>query len=119
MKPSYEDIVSRIKEEPLWFTQKGVPRYIKFHPDHRSNIYADAVKLIRIKCQFCEKNFLVELCSKEGSTDFASVRFKENLYGDPPNVSCCIGGPTATSTFIDVVESWELSNNGRWVSLWK
>jgi hypothetical protein len=36
----YDDILSRIAEEPTWFDEHAVPRYCTFAPDQIANIYA-------------------------------------------------------------------------------
>lgn len=49
MHVSYEDILSRIPENPIWWAG-AVPRYCPFEP-HLLSVYADEAALIRIECQ--------------------------------------------------------------------
>lgn len=59
MNHSYEDIRSRIDEEPRWFDEDAVPRYCAFSPRETANIYADEVVLAEIACQGCGRPFHV------------------------------------------------------------
>jgi len=118
MKCAYEDIRKRIKEEPKWFDESGVPRYDKFSPDMISNIYADEVALVEIECQWCGKKFLVEvtwdILDKLRDVPPLSKRVKkgEIYYGDPPIHKCT--GDTMTSDFVRVIEFWQRNGYGDW-----
>jgi len=116
MKAYYEDIRKRIKEEPKWFDENGVPRYDEFHPKLCPNIYADEVVLIEIKCQACGRRFLVELSWNIHDEIFRKIpsleeRIKNNSihYGDPPfhliNGKPCVGN-TMNSVPLRVVQFW-------------
>ena len=115
MHTSYKDIFDRIKEEPKWFDEYAVPRYNIFSPDQCANIYANIVKLILIECQSCERPFFV--CMSYAHYEKSSKRFDLNLYGDPPNIGCCLVGPMQNSISRKITEYWEkdYSNNGLWV----
>lgn len=63
MKSDYEDIRSRIAEEPSWFNEDGVPRYGKFHPSNLSNIYSHEGALVDVACQSCGHLFKVAFSS--------------------------------------------------------
>jgi len=93
MHQSYRDIRDRIAEPPTWFDSDGVPRYGPFDPSMSPNIYADEVALLRIACQACQEQFLVEMHSSWRFNDnngysrrvMLSDRGVGNLhYGDPP-----------------------------------
>jgi len=58
MFPNYDDITSRITEDPTWYTKQGVPRYGEFKPAE-CNIYAYYSLLMEIGCQDCGKRFLI------------------------------------------------------------
>jgi len=58
MFPGYEDVTSRIDEEPTWYTGEGYPRYGYFDPGE-CNIYADYSTLMLILCQSCHKPMLI------------------------------------------------------------
>lgn len=58
MFPEYDDITSRIEEEPTWYTIEGFPRYGKFEP-RQCNIYSRYSILMKIECQSCGKEFLI------------------------------------------------------------
>lgn len=60
MNICYQDILSRIKEKPLWFDENAVPRYCKFSPD-TIQIYTDEVALLKIQCQACNYEFHVAI----------------------------------------------------------
>ena len=115
MKPSYEDIKKRISEEPKWYDQHGVPRYEEFNPELTSNIYADEVVLLEIRCQWCGKKFLVEI--NRDIVDVMVYKFPtlEKLirngaihYGDPPYHDCV--GDTMNCDDIKVVQYWKKEN---------
>ena len=46
---------------PLWWDANGVPRFAAHHPKLCPDIYADQVALVRISCQGCGHEFLVQL----------------------------------------------------------
>lgn len=108
MKAYYGDILSRIKETPLWFDEHGVPRYEPFRPDLVANIYAVEAALVRIHCQNCRYKFDVAFSSAERDKELLTdlvVRMALS-YGDPPNVRCCPSGPTMTSDAKRVLQFW-------------
>lgn len=114
----YKDIMSRIKEEPRWFDENGVPRYCHFDPRKCANIYARECCLFHIKCQGCGKDFNVCMSWNTMSGYLQNQKsIKEKIqkdkylhYGDPPNVECCSAGPTMNSVPVKVLEFWDLSN---------
>lgn len=113
MKHHYKDIRSRIKEEPKWWDENGVPRYCGFSPDETSNIYAREAVLLRIACQRCQQEFDVCLSCftlKEFLDETPSLKKRiedESIhYGDPPNAGCCPAGPTMNSEPLRVLEYW-------------
>ena len=55
----YDDILSRIAEEPVWFDEHAVSRYCKFAPDNLANIYAGEAALAEVTCQVCKRLFRV------------------------------------------------------------
>jgi len=105
MKPFYPDIVSRISEEPSWWDQHGVPRYGKFEPKLSSDAYAGSVALLKIECQDCGREFLVEM-HKCGSSNPLFWG-----YGDPPAHHCC--GDTMGSIMLSVEECW-IQRHAQW-----
>jgi len=121
MNCDYEDIRSRIPEQPKWFDEEGVPRYCDFSPCKVANIYADEVALAGITCQGCGTRFKVAFSRSRNSAMVAQVmghtwvppsladqiRSKEIHYGDPPNTGCCPAGPTMNSEPRRVLEYWQ------------
>lgn len=119
MLARYEDIRKRIKEEPKWFDSNGVPRYDDFHPDLSPNIYAEEVCLLKIKCQECQQEFLVEmnwsrmeLVINEYSRPLSErIKDKSIHYGDPPRHreedSNCSAGDTMNCDDVEVVQFWK------------
>ena len=123
MLPSYDDIKSRIPEEPKWYDDNGVPRYGDFTPNNVPNIYAEEAMLMEISCQDCGERFLVAL-QTAGMMDklwnpkarSLSERIDEYLkekehngfpfhYGDPPIHGCV--GDTMNCEDHRIVEFWQ------------
>ena len=103
MHQTYDDIKSRIQEEVSWYDQNGTPRYGKFTPKACPSIYTDQVILLRIACQQCGREFLVEMHAGW----FEELNPKKLHYGDPPSHNDdCIGGDTMNCNDIEVVEVW-------------
>jgi hypothetical protein len=111
----YNDIRSRIAEEPLWFDEHAVPRYNPFSPNETANIYGDESCLLLIECQACSHEF--QVCLSRGSfmSDVPSlaslVESQQIHYGDPPNGGCCAAGPTMNSVPRRVLEFWRKSDD--------
>ncbi len=103
MKANYQDIVSRIKEDPAWYDQNGTPRYGAFHPDLCPSIYANSVGLFLIACQDCKDTFRVEMhCLYWGTrTELPPSKWH---YGDPPIHDCV--GDTMNCDDLQVLEFW-------------
>ena len=114
MKASYDDIKSRIDEEPSWYDFNGVPRYGKFTPSAVPNIYTGQVALLRIACQACGQHFDVEIHTPTWPPD-VMIRPKEWHYGDPPRHNCPGGGDTMNCDDLYVLESWHRDRGGQWV----
>jgi hypothetical protein len=112
MHSNYEDIRSRIPEEPTWYDANGVPRYGPFKPEMCPNIYAHTVVLLRIECQYCKREFSVEMHDEV----FAPIKHPKNLhYGDPPVHECVGGGDTQNCDDLAVLEVWHREGIGEWV----
>lgn len=102
MHDSYRDIRGRIKDDPRWHDQNGVPRYDVFTPDQCPDIYAKTVVLLEIACQYCGKRFVVQM-----SYDIfarAAINPKNMHYGDPPSHGCV--GDTMNCDDLAVLEVW-------------
>lgn len=118
MNACYDDIMSKIPEEPTWFDENAVPRYCSFHPSCVADIYAHNCALVKIACQNCEHQFLVSMSwsfpwhiKRDGPPD----RLLAGIgYGDPPNVCCCAAGPTMTSDVLEVLEFWHKTDAFEW-----
>ena len=101
MRNNYEDIRSRIAEQPSWYDSNGAPRYGEFEPSMCPNIYARQVFLLRIACQRCGEQFLVEM----NSGWFNKIYEPRILhYGDPPVHGCV--GDTMNCDDLEVVQVW-------------
>jgi hypothetical protein len=59
MNNGYQDICDRIAEEPLWWDERAVPRYVEFSPEETANIYCEEALLLEIACQECGRRFQV------------------------------------------------------------
>lgn len=127
MNRYYEDLLSRINEEPVWFDEHAVPRFCPFEPGKAANIYAEEVVLTEIACQNCARRFLVAFSRSQMDAisfikDQARFRWladeikKRSLhYGDPPNMHCCASGPSMNSEMLRVVEYWRRNKHFEWV----
>ncbi len=105
MHNDYGDIRSRISDEPLWFDDNGVPRYEAFSPMMLPCIYATQAALLEIKCQGCQRKFMVGIGN--GFLPPTVLRKDELHYGDPPLHGCI--GDTMNSMPLQVHEFWERS----------
>ena len=105
MNTCYDDILSRIKDPPIWWDEYAVPRWCEFHPNQVANIYASKVVLLHIECQNCSTPFKVAM----SCTNITPWRrtLEELEYGDPPNSDCCGSGPSMSSVPIRVLEFWD------------
>jgi len=133
MKNDFKDIRDKIKEEPLWYDENGVPRYAKFHPELSPNIYAAEVILLEIACQYCKKRFFVEMNwvhykshpwyrHPESFSNRLRLWLENDRlgwcpihYGDPPNHNCV--GDTMNCIDIRIVEFWCWDREG--LGVWK
>ena len=111
MKCSYTDILNIIPSDPLWWDERGVPRYVEFCPSLSSNPYAHEVALLIVECQACSYRFRVCLSSDHfDSIHNESLSLLEQhphlYYGDPPNKPCCRPGPTMTSVSRHILQFW-------------
>lgn len=104
MNNEYHDIRSRISEPPKWWDENAVPRFCEFAPRHAANIYAREASLVLIECQGCRTPFKV--CVIGFGKLAQRIRDGSLHYGDPPNVECCIGGPTMNCIDVRVLEYW-------------
>lgn len=111
MKQNYSDILSRIKDSPLWWDECGVPRYEPFHPSQLNCIYSKEAVLFLIRCQACGRSFEVAAAGHifGGTESLANAILDHHLhYGDPPNAGCCAAGPTMNSEPISVLSYWHM-----------
>jgi hypothetical protein len=121
MLESYNDIRSRIPEQPKWHDEHGVPRYDDFHPSLSPNVYAAEVLLYEIACQNCDARYLVEenwnaydllsiISGKPTPALSDRVRRQAVHYGDPPCWEC---GAGATMNCLDIrtVQFWTRDND--------
>jgi len=109
MYENYNDIKSRIKESPGWYDQNGTPRYGKFDPEMCPNIYSPLVALMRIACQDCRAEFLVEMHSGTWEKEKHEYPPSKWHYGDPPAHGCI--GDTMNCIDLEVIEVWRHDAN--------
>jgi len=103
----YNDILSRIADQPIWFDEHAVPRYCDFAPRHLANIYAREAALVEVTCQVCKRLFRVAFSEanwRRGKIADA-IRSRTLHFGDPPNVDCC-GNASMNSEPRRVIEYW-------------
>ena len=118
MRPSYDDILNRIKTAPKWYDSNGVPRWSKFSPMD-CGVYSRAIAYMLIGCQGCNQKFRVasEIGSYQGELIYPNKISVDEWgavgsfhYGDPPRHNGddgeCIG-VTMNSEPIQILEFWE------------
>ena len=127
MYQRYDDILSRIGEEPAWFDEHAVPRYCTFAPNKIANIYSGETALAEVTCQCCKRIFRVAFSEINWNAEriavcrplnpgvpevhWKSARISDAIrsrtlhFGDPPNV-CCHAGATMNSEPRRVIEYW-------------
>jgi hypothetical protein len=115
MRTDYQDIRSRIAEEPTWYDENGCPRYGTFYPAMCSGVYAKVAVLLEIDCQDCGQRFMVAMTEcpwfpKDAYIE-QSIKDKTLHYGDPPrhldhNGDDCVGG-TMNCGDLRIVEYWD------------
>lgn len=116
MNHHYNDIRSRIQSKPLWFDENAVPRYEPFNCRDRANIYAKEVTLLEIACQNCGHRFDVCMTNNwNGPTLRQQIEDGLIHYGDPPNVQCCMAGPTMNCLDLRVIEYWHNPKIFEWI----
>jgi len=117
MLPSYNDIRSRISEDPSWFTGDGVPRYGHFEPE-ALGVYDVIAALFLVRCQSCQAQLKIG-AGRPRLTLWQVMRDKEPKVatleefarswqcGDPPRHDCPGAGETMTAIEVAVLEAWE------------
>jgi hypothetical protein len=117
MHVDYTDIRSKITELPVWFDEHAVPRYCPFEPERCANIYCDEAVLAEITCQGCHRAFSVALSQDSTETyERGGCRLADDIrdralhFGDPPNVGCCLSGPTMNSEPRRVLQYWSCNH---------
>jgi len=103
MHENYNDIKDKIKEEPQWYDQNGVPRYAPFNVDLCPDIYSNMIGLFWIECQECGQAFNAEMHANYWSKELHEPPAKWH-YGDPPAHGCV--GDTMNCVDIKVIEIW-------------
>lgn len=114
MNHHYRDIVDKLGE-PVWWDERGVPRYCEFSPNLLNDIYVNEAILLLIECQDCGTRFDVAIGrSAMNLIDNLDIPTLEQLiksgqihYGDPPNYGCCSAGASMNSIPIKVKEYWK------------
>lgn len=142
---SYDDIralADKLGMQPIWWDAHGVPRYVEHHPRHAADIYANEAVLLRIACQLCQTEQLVQMtwssmstvraqihaewaCLSRGAPkpDVGQMSLAEFIrtgtihYGDPPHHDIggefCHAGCTMNCDDLAVVEYWR-RDEGDW-----
>jgi hypothetical protein len=100
----YDDIRERIPEPPKWWDEYAVPRYCEFVPHQAADMYAYEAALVLIECQGCATQFHVCISGRGNIAE--QIRCRTLHYGDPPNVRCCLAGPTMNCIDLQVVQFW-------------
>jgi len=125
MWAAYEDITSRLGE-PLWWDERGVPRYDRFTRKLVADIYAHEIALVEIQCQSCLKRFDVAFSYgpmqqvTNPNLPSLSERVTDDTihYGDAPrhhdaDGQGCVGN-TMNCNELRVLEFWRVSQKYDW-----
>lgn len=117
MKPNYSDILTRIDEPPVWWTEGGVPRWADMHPLEVGG-YTCKVVFMRIACQSCGEQFIVSLSEHMYDKHRGVPPLEQRLasYGDVPSNKCCAVGDTMTSYPVRIESMW-VDERGDWRKL--
>ncbi len=127
MLPNYKDITDRAGT-PLWFDERGVPRYVEFHPQHCALPEADEAFLVEVRCQACGTPFFVALSwgsrrqpyRKDASIPNPRLTATGGTalnYGPPPNTGCCPVGTSMRSDFHRIIQGWIRTAKDVWLQL--
>ena len=117
MLPSYADIRALTDQAPIWFDERGVPRYAPFHPS-LLGVYDRYAVLAEIECQSCGERLLVGVgrpehlfCRTNGKTEIVVQSLdwlaKDFVFGDPPRHDCPGAGESMSCIERRIVEAWE------------
>lgn len=115
MHRSYHDILSLIPQNPTFWQEGGIPRFMPFTPRDATGVYTTEAVLAKIRCQNCHESFVVLFEQKNGDLDRLGreapsiaerITSKSLHYGDPPNVTCCAAGPSMNSELCEILEYW-------------
>jgi hypothetical protein len=114
MHASYDDIISRIGTEPIWYDEHAVPRYCAFEPGRSASIHTSEIALAEISCQECRRRFRVALSAVNfrERTIAEAIQNKTLHYGDPPRHDgdpadpACLAGATMNGEPLRVLEYW-------------
>jgi hypothetical protein len=115
MHASYDDIISRISTEPIWFDEHAVPRYCVFEPRRSASIHIGEIALAEITCQECKRRFRVafSVVNFRERTIAEAIQNKTLHYGDPPRHDgdpttshACLAGASMNSEPRWVLEYW-------------
>jgi hypothetical protein len=76
--------------------------------------------LVLIACQSCGHEFRVgmdwyRLDTKASFEERITKSRIDIYYGDPPNIGCCLSGPTETAVLLQVLEFWRKDSSRNWV----
>jgi hypothetical protein len=121
MKAEFKDILALTDRKPIWYDEKGVPRYSEFSPNDVNDPYANEVALLRIECQDCGQQFLAAIVyDRVDQNQGPKHRLVGNTavsYGDPPwhnyPSDCECTGNMMTSFTKEILEVWELNPDPR------
>lgn len=122
MHVSYDDILHRIPEPPLCWSN-GVPRYEPFEP-HMTSVYAGEALLVEAKCQHCGCKFNLGVQSSLHRPEYGpAIQEGDIRLDDPPSHDCDGPGNSMTSMPVRVLEFWEKvnvsTNPKQWSGEWR
>jgi hypothetical protein len=128
VKHEYPDIAAlagrcTYDRQPQWWDENGVPRFAPHHPTLCPCIYAIEVVLLKISCQSCGQEFLVQLSVSEMTRVRHMRLYPKNPYrtledrvcdgsihyGDPPrhdDNDNCGAGASMNCWDLAVVQFW-------------
>jgi hypothetical protein len=106
----YDDIISRVVDDPLWWSN-GIPRYDPFQPSAVS-VYCHQVALVHTECQICRQRFDVAIEPPGRLSDLRDVfAWQGRLDADDPPCHDHRGegcpGRSMSSFEMEVLEFWD------------
>lgn len=90
MKPRYYDILKCTDKPPIWWDERGVPRFETFVPNLHVSPHSMECVLFNVCCQCCYAPYVVCMSSHRKFVLREQILTKQLNYGDSP-IGCFKG----------------------------